>query len=289
MRQSPLGAHGPSVSVLGLGSTDWGAATSEAAVHRLLDIAFDAGITLIDTAEVYPVPFSAETYGVGERVIGNWLRTRHAEGRVIIATKILSHGSDFPWVRDGMPRLDRRNIETAVDGSLSRLGINTIDLYQLHWPARRSNHLGTLDYYDAINDDAVPLEETLGVLADLVRVGKIRHVGLCNETPWGVMHALHLAETRGLPRIVAIQNPYNLLNRTFEIGLAEVAMREAVPLLAYSPLAHGTLSGKYLGGILPAGSRFMKYPFFRRYRTERAEGAVAAYVGIAHNTKSLRG
>lgn len=281
MRMTPLGgASGLAASALALGSMDWGARTSEAEAHRLLDQAYDGGIRLLDTAEVYPVPFAAATFGAAEAVIGSWLRRRPGCG-VAVATKALGPGPDFPWVRDGRPRLDRAQLDQALDGSLRRLGVDCVDLFQLHWPERAGNYFGRLDYRHQPELDGVPLEETVAALDGLVRAGKIRRWGLCNETPWGVMRQLHLAATTGAARPVSIQNPYNLLNRVFEIGLAEVAHREDVKLLAYSPLAHGVLSGKYLGGALPSDSRFAKYPFFKRYRTERAERAAAAYADIA--------
>jgi aryl-alcohol dehydrogenase-like predicted oxidoreductase len=190
-------------------------------------------------------------------------------------------GDWLPYLRGGTTRLDRRNIEAALDASLARLQTEFIDLYQLHWPDRPTNFFGQLGYKHPAQDHGVPLEETLQVLADLVRAGKVRHVGVSNETPWGLMSYLNLANERGLPRMVSIQNPYNLLNRSFEIGLAEVTLREQCGLLAYSPLAFGVLSGKYLGGARPPGSRLALFTRFDRYSNAEGERATAEYVTLA--------
>ncbi|MEM6492601.1 MAG: aldo/keto reductase, partial [Pseudomonadota bacterium] len=188
----------------------------------------------------------------------------------------------FSFLRGGENRLNRKNIEAAIDGSLKRLGVDAIDLYQLHWPDRATNFFGALGYVHTPDDpDVTPLAESLGALQDFVAAGKIRAVGLSNETPWGVGECLRLADRLGLPRVVTIQNPYNLLNRTFEVGLSEIAIREDVGLLAYSPLAFGTLSGKYLGGVIPAGSRLEQHPTFRRYMKPNAVAATERYVAIA--------
>jgi aryl-alcohol dehydrogenase-like predicted oxidoreductase len=187
----------------------------------------------------------------------------------------------LPYLRGGHNRLNRANIEAAVEGSLQRLQTDVIDLYQLHWPDRHTNFFGKLGYAHAPAERSVALLETFQVLADLVRAGKIRQVGVSNETPWGLMRALQIAEAEGLPRPVAIQNPYNLLNRTFEIGLAEVALREDCGLLAYSPLAFGVLSGKYLGGAHPPGARLTLFQRFQRYSNPQGQKAAAAYIDLA--------
>lgn len=244
-----------------------------------MDAAVAAGITTFDTGELYPVPFSAGTFGRAEEVIGSWLTARRASGRVLVATKVVGRGDSYPWIRGGYPRLDRANIIAAVDGSLRRLRHDAIDLFQVHWP-ERSVSTAPISGHD---HGTIPIEETFGVLADLIDIGKIRAVGVCNETPWGVMAYLRAAEHRGGPRIAAVQNPYNLLNRSAEDGLAEVVMQERCGFLAYSALAHGTLTGKYMNGSLPAGSRFDRFPFFRRYRTPQAEAAIAAYHAAAQD------
>ncbi len=282
MQYRPLGRTGIDVSAVCLGTMTWGEQNTEAEAHAQLDAAVDAGINFIDTAEMYPVPPRAETYGLTERYIGSWLRARGGRERLVLATKVMSRSDDLRYVRSGETRLDRANIEAAVDASLERLQTDYIDLYQLHWPDRRSNYFGQLGYTPVDDDDPVPLEETLAVLDDLVRAGKVRQVGLSNETPWGAMRCLCLAEAGRGPRMASIQNPYSLLNRSFEVGLAEVAIREQLGLLAYSPLAFGTLTGKYLRGARPEGSRLALFDRFTRYtRNPEAETATAAYVELA--------
>ena len=280
MRYKPLGTSGLRVSALCLGTMTFGEQNSEAEAFAQLDRALDAGINFIDAAELYPVPPRAETQGRTEDYIGNWLVSRKARDKIVLATKVAGPGDWLPHIRQGR-RLDRRNIEAAVVASLQRLRTDYLDLYQLHWPDRQTNFFGQLGYTPPARDDSVPLLETLEVLGDLVRAGKIRCVGLSNETPWGTMQALKLAETHGVPRVVSIQNPYNLLNRTFEIGLAEIALREHCGLLAYSPLAFGVLSGKYLDGARPPGARLTLFSRFDRYSNPQADWATAEYVAIA--------
>ena len=281
MEYRDLGRSGVKVSAICLGTMTWGEQNSESDAHRQLDLAVERGVNFIDTAEMYSIPVKASTQGRTESYIGSWLKRPGNRNRVIVATKASGRSRDFTWLREGGTSLDRSNIVRAVEGSLKRLGIKTIDLYQLHWPDRSTNFFGALGYVHKPSDQSVPLEETLGVLADLMQQGKIRHAGVSNETPWGLARYLHFAETRGLPRMVSIQNPYSLLNRTFEIGLAEIAIREACGLLAYSPLGFGVLTGKYLGGARPAGARLTLFPEYRRYTSERAIRATAAYVDTA--------
>ena len=274
-----LGRTDLKVSAICLGSMTWGEQNSEAEAHRQLDYAAERGVNFVDTAEMYPIPVTAATQGRTEAFIGSWLRRNR--NRMIVATKVSGRSRDITWLRKGGTRLDRANITEAVDKSLKRLGVETIDLYQLHWPDRRTNFFGKLGYVHNPKDESTPIEETLEILGDLVTAGKIRHVGVSNETPWGVMRFMHLAETRKTPRPVSIQNPYSLLNRTFEIGLAEVAIRESCGLLAYSPLGFGVLTGKYLQGAKPADGRLTLFPQYQRYTSERATRATEAYVEIA--------
>ena len=270
------------VSLICLGSMNWGSNNTEAEGHRQMDYALDRGVNFIDTAEMYAVPPSAEHYGNSERVIGTWLKARSNRDKVIIATKVAGPDERLDFIRDGKPRLNRWHMERALDDSLKRLQTDYVDLYQLHWPDRDTNTFGQLGYRHPEADDSVPIEETLQVLADMVRWGKVRHIGVSNETPWGTMRFLHLAETMGLPRIVTNQNPYSLLNRSFEAGCAEIAMREQVGLFAYAPMAAGALSGKYLGGARPAGARMTTYPKNTRYLgPPNAEPATRAYVELA--------
>ncbi|SLN12201.1 NADP(H)-dependent aldo-keto reductase [Oceanibacterium hippocampi] len=281
MHYRPLGRTGLDVSVICLGTMTWGEQNSEADAHRQLDFAVDRGVTFIDTAETYPIPPVAGTSGRTEAYIGSWLKGRPDRDRLIIASKVVGRSDRAYFGRGAETRLDAANIRAAIDGSLKRLQTDLIDLYQLHWPDRRTNFFGQLGYRHDPDDDAIPLEDTLRALDDAVRAGKIRHVGVSNETPWGVMRFVQLAESLGLPRIASIQNPYSLLNRSFEVGLAEVAIREDVGLLAYSPMAMGALSGKYLDGKAPAGARFSLFDRFVRYTTPLAHEITAKYVALA--------
>lgn len=281
MKMNPLGRTGLKVSEICLGTMTWGRQNSEAEGHQQLDYALDHGINFIDTAEMYPVPRDPAYYGKTEQVIGSWLKARRNRDKVILATKVAGPRMT-PTIRDGLVRLDRKNIMAAIDSSLQRLQTDYIDLYQTHWPDRPVNNFGRLGV-TTIQDtaDTVPLEETLDALDALVKAGKVRHVGVSNETPWGVMRHLALSETRGLARIQSIQNPYSLVNRSFEVGLSEIALREDVGLLAYSPLAMGALSGKYLNGARPEGARFTLFSDFQRYNTPSGLVAIAKYVALA--------
>lgn len=283
MEYRHLGRTDIKVSTICLGTMTFGEQNSEAEAHEQLDYAVAQGINFIDTAEMYPVPPKAETYGRTEEYIGTWLKKRGNRGQVILASKVAGPARDLSYLRHGQARLDRPNIEAALDGSLKRLQTDYLDLYQLHWPDRKTNFFGRLGYQHDPADEPVPIEETLQVLGDLVRAGKVRHIGLSNETPWGAMRFLQAAKALNLPRAVTVQNPYNLLNRSFEIGLAEVAHREDLGLLAYSPLGFGVLSGKYLGGKQPAGARLSLYDRFQRYRGRRGLAATEAYVSLARS------
>lgn len=279
MKQRPLGRTGLSVGVVGLGTMTWGQQNSEAQAHEQLDLAVAEGVNFIDAAEMYPVPPMAQTQGRTEQYIGTWLKARRNRDRVLLATKVTGP-ADMPWLRGG-PRQSRAQIRQAIDASLRRLQTDCVDLYQVHWPDRSTNFFGRLGYEHKDGESAVPIDETLGALAELVKEGKARHVGVSNETPWGLAEYLRLAREKGWPRVASIQNPYNLLNRSFEVGLAEFAHREDVGLLAYSPLAFGVLSGKYLGGARPAGARLTLFSRFQRYTGERVERAVRKYVDLA--------
>lgn len=281
MRYLPLGRTDIRVSELCLGTMTYGEQNSQNEAFEQLDYALDRGINFIDTAELYPVPPRGETQGLTETYIGNWLAARKTRDKVILATKVVGAADWVPHLRGGHARLDRANIHKALDESLTRLKTDYIDLYQLHWPDRQTNYFGKLGYEHPETDDSTPLLETLQALDDLVKAGKLRYVGLSNETPWGTMTMLQLAEQHGLPRMVSIQNPYSLLNRSFEIGLAEIAIREHCGLLAYSPLAFGVLSGKYLDGARPEGARITLFSRFDRYSNPQAERATADYVAIA--------
>jgi aryl-alcohol dehydrogenase-like predicted oxidoreductase len=284
MEYRTLGRTDIKVSVIGLGTMTFGEQNTEAEGHAQIDYALDQGVNLIDTAEMYAVPPGAETYGSTERIIGSWLRKSRKRDKIVLGTKVAGRPTEMlplDYVRGGKNALDRENIVAAVESSLQRLQTDYIDVYQLHWPDRSTNFFGQLGYRHTENKTTVPIEETLEVLTDLVRAGKIRHVGLSNETPWGMHRFLQAADHQGLARVVSIQNPYNLLNRTFEVGLAEMAIRESVGLLAYSPLAFGMLSGKFLNGARPPESRVVRWSRFARYNGEIAERTTAAYLQIA--------
>ncbi|WP_136255472.1 NADP(H)-dependent aldo-keto reductase [Onishia niordana] len=278
MQTRPLGDTGIDVSRLCLGTMTFGEQNSEAEAHEQLDRATSFGINFIDTAEMYPVPPKAETQGLTEAYVGSWLKARGVRDDVVLATKVTGPGLDH--IRGG-PRLTREHIHQAIDASLSRLNTDYVDLYQLHWPERNANFFGKLGYAAKEDEDATSLEESLSALKELVDAGKVRAVGLSNETPWGVMHALSLSDRLGLPRVASVQNPYSLLNRSYEVGLAEISHRERAGLLAYSPLAFGVLSGKYLDGAKPPKSRLTLFERFKRYTSPLAEEATRAYVAIA--------
>lgn len=269
------------VSVLGLGTMTFGEQNSEADAHAQLDYALAAGINLIDTAEMYPVPPRPETQGLTEQYIGSWIKARGNREKIVLASKVSGpiRGNDA-GIRP-QQALDRKNIRAALDASLKRLNTDYLDLYQLHWPQRTTNCFGKLNYQYTDEKATIPLLETLEALTEQVRAGKIRYIGVSNETPWGVMRYLQLAEKHELPRIVSIQNPYSLLNRSFEIGLAEISQHEGIELLAYSSLAFGTLSGKYLNGAKPAGARNTLFSRFTRYSSAQSQAAIAEYVALA--------
>ncbi|MEJ2611057.1 MAG: NADP(H)-dependent aldo-keto reductase [Candidatus Thiodiazotropha sp.] len=280
-----LGDSNLKVSALCLGTMTYGEQNSEAEAHAQLDRAVDVGINFIDTAEMYPVPPRAETQGETERHVGSWLVKRGQRDQLILATKVAGPADWLNYLRDGKLRLDKNNIEAALNQSLHRLKTDYIDIYQLHWPDRQTNYFGVLGYQHQKEENAIPIEETLDALEALKKAGKIRHIGVSNETPWGLMRYLQIAQQSNLPRAVSIQNPYNLLNRTFEIGLAEIALRESCGLLAYSPMAFGMLSGKYLNGQSPTNARLTLYERFNRYSSPQATLATERYVQLAreHN------
>lgn len=284
MDKRRLGQSDLHVSRICLGTMTWGEQNTEAEAHEQLDYAIAHGVNFIDAAELYPVPPRKETYGATEHCIGTWLAKRGRRDDVIIASKVtgpVRGDDDFSYMRGG-PRLTAAQIVAACDASLQRLQTDYIDLYQLHWPERSANYFGRLGV-DAIHDpsDAVSLRESLEAMAQLQQAGKIRHVGLSNETPWGFMHSLRLADELGLARVVSVQNPYNLLNRSYEVGMAEISLREGIGLLAYSPLAFGTLTGKYRHGARPEQARLTRYERFQRYNNAQAEAAVERYAAVA--------
>jgi aryl-alcohol dehydrogenase-like predicted oxidoreductase len=281
MQYRELGRTGVKVSRLCLGTMTFGEQNSEAEGHAQMDYARDCGINIVDASEVYPVPAKVETQGRTETIIGSWLASRGQRDKVMIATKVAGRGK-MTWLRqDGSPtRQSRAQIREAVEGSLERLRTDYIDLYQLHWPDRPMRMFEGLNYLH-LEGDSHPVHEILSVLGRLVTEGKVRFVGLSNESPWGVMSFLKAAEQHELPRPVSIQNAFNLVNRTFEMGLSEVAHREQVGLLGYSPLGQGYLSGKYEGGELPPNSRKRLFDRLGRYEKGNGPRAISAYVALA--------
>lgn len=290
MRLKNLGTTDIKVSEICLGTMTWGQQNSEEEAHSQLDFSLDNGINFIDTAEMYPVPPMKETCHKTEEYIGSWInKNKTNREKIVIATKVAGRTSSvasgppgLDWIRGG-PILNKKHINDALKASLSRLNTDYIDLYQIHWPERIVNNFGSLGYTHSPRADDTPIIETLEALATHVEAGRIKYIGLSNETPWGVMHFLELAKNYNLPRIVSIQNPYNLLNRSFEIGLSEISFREHVGLLAYSPLAFGVLSGKYLDGKIPTEARLTLFERFKRYTGEQADSATKNYIEIALN------
>jgi aryl-alcohol dehydrogenase-like predicted oxidoreductase len=279
-----LGRSDIRVSALCLGTMTWGQQNTEAEGHAQLDYALDHGINFIDTAEMYAIPPRAETQGATERIIGTWLSSRRNRDKVVLATKVAGPSAATYLRADGSPpRLDRPNIRAALQASLARLRTDYVDLYQVHWPDRPLALFGGVapGGAAAAQRTEVPIEETLEALGELVAEGLVRQIGVSNETAWGLSRYLHVAQTRDLPRVVSVQNAYNLLNRTYEVGLAEFAPREHVGLLAYSPLGQGYLTGKYRGGARPPGARTTLFNRGGRYEKPGAAEAIDKYLDIA--------
>lgn len=281
MQYRRLGRTDIEVSAICLGTMTWGEQNTQDQAFAQMDYALDRGVNVWDTAEMYPVPPRKETYARTEEIIGNWFRARGKRDKVVLATKVAGPDERFTYIRDGKPRLNGTHIRAALEASLKRLQTDYVDLYQLHWTERDTNVFGQLGYVPTGEDDGTPLEETLDALAAVVKAGLVRHVGISNESAWGAMRYLALADAGKGPRMVSIQNSYSLLNRSFEVGLAEVALREDCGLLAYSPLGMGVLSGKYLDGAEPPGARLTVFKHFKRYRTPSGVAATAAYVKLA--------
>lgn len=280
MEYRQLGSSNLHVSALSLGTMTFGEQNSEADAHAQLDYAVSRGVNLIDTAEMYPVAPRAETVHRTESHIGSWLK-RQPRDKLIIATKITGPARGFDWIRNG-PRINREHITAALEGSLRRLQTDYVDLYQIHWPDRYVPMFGATSYDAAQERDSTPIAEQLQALAELVKAGKVRHIGLSNETPWGVSEFVRCAEQMGLPKIVSIQNAYHLMNRTFESGLAEMCRHADVGLLGYSPLAFGWLSGKYIADPKAYGRVTLFPGFGQRYMKPNVPAATREYVRIAN-------
>ena len=286
MNYRKLGTTDLKVSAICLGTMTFGEQNTQQDGFNQMDYAFERGINFFDTAELYAVMPRKETYGKTEEIIGNWSHQKKNRDKIILASKIASKSDGLEWIRDGAESLgfDKKNMNAAIDASLKRLKTDYIDLYQLHWPERKVPRFGELDYkYDPNDNKWTTIEEVLFNLNELVKSGKIRNVGLSNETPWGMMKFLEVAKEKNFPRMMSIQNVYSLVNRVFDIGHSEVSKAENLGLLAYSPLAGGRLSGKYIGGINPKNARYTLWPRrFSRHHTERGEIAIEKYVGIAN-------
>ena len=285
MKYRKLGTTDIDVSVICLGTMTFGEQNSQQEGFDQMDYALERGINFFDTAELYAVMPRKETYGKTEEIIGNWFQQKKNRSKVILASKIASKTeNDLTWIRDGAEKLgfDKKNMNAAIDASLQRLQTDYIDLYQLHWPERKVPKFGKLDFeYDPYDNEWIQIEEVLDNLNNLIKSGKIRYVGLSNETPWGVMKFLHVAKEKNLPRMMSIQNVYSLVNRVFDIANSEVSIRENCGLLAYSPLAGGRLSGKYINQQ-PTNARYTLWPSrFDRHHTVRGEMAIAKYVDLA--------
>ncbi|MCL6231040.1 NADP(H)-dependent aldo-keto reductase [Acinetobacter amyesii] len=284
MQFKPLAHTSILVPEICLGTMTFGEQNTQAEAFEQLDYALERGLNFWDTAEMYPVPPKPETQGSTETIIGNWIAARGGRDKLILASKIAGPSQGGSHIRDGQTKFIASEIESALDHSLQRLQTDYLDLYQLHWPQRPTNFFGKLGYGNAEANSTqtiTNLEETLVALSHEVKKGRIRSIGLSNETPWGTLKFLQLAEKHGLEKIVSVQNPYSLLNRTYEIGLSEIAHYEGVGLLAYSPLAFGYLTGKFRHGARPANARVTLFSRFSRYSNAESEWATEQYAQLA--------
>ena len=284
MQFRPLANTGILLPEICLGTMTFGEQNTQAEAFQQLDYALDRGLYFWDTAEMYPVPPKPETQGSTESIIGNWIQQHGGREKLILASKIAGPSQGGSHIRDGQTKFIASEIESALDHSLQRLQTDYLDLYQLHWPQRPTNFFGKLGYGNAEANSTqtiTNLEETLVALSHEVKKGRIRSIGLSNETPWGTLKFLQLAEKHGLEKIVSVQNPYSLLNRTYEIGLSEIAHYEGVGLLAYSPLAFGYLTGKFRHGARPANARVTLFSRFSRYSNAESEWATEQYAQLA--------
>lgn len=284
MKYKKLGSSDLSVSEVCLGTMTFGEQNSEAEAHQQLDYALAHGVNFIDTAEMYPVMPRAETVNRTEQYIGTWIKDSSKREKVILATKVAGPSRGMPWIRNGENDLDEKNIRTAVEGSLRRLQTDYIDLYQLHWPSRNAPIFGQKEFDPELERESVAIEKTLDVLNTLIKEGKIRHIGVSNETPWGVSEFIKHAERKQQARIVSIQNPHHLMNRSYEQGLTETCFREHVGLLVYSPLAFGRLTGKYVDNAQAQG-RLTQFPptWSPRYMRQDVITTSARYTKLARD------
>ena len=285
MKYRKLGTTDLDVSVICLGTMTFGEQNTQQEAFDQMDYVIERGVNFFDTAELYAVMPRKETYGKTEEIVGNWFKEKKNREKIILASKIASKSDGLEWIRGGSKTLgfDKLNMNAAIDASLKRLNTDYIDLYQLHWPERKVPKFGQLDYkYDPSDNKWTAIEEVLYNLDQLVKAGKIRYAGLSNETPWGMMKFLQVAKEKNLPRMMSIQNVYSLVNRVFDIANSEVSISENCGLLAYSPLAGGRLSGKYIGNLHPKNARYTLWPQrFSRHHTEKGEIAIKKYVNLS--------
>jgi len=280
MNYKKLGNTDIDVSTICLGTMTWGEQNTQEEGFEQMDYALDQGVNFWDTAEIYSIPIKKNTYGKTEEFIGNWFKKTKKREKVILASKVAGPG--VSWIRNGKSEYNKKNLSEAVNNSLARLKTDYIDLYQLHWPERKTNYFGKLGYEHKDDNHWNKFEDILVVLDKLIKDGKIRCVGISNETAWGLSKFLEISKLKDLPKIMSVQNPYNLLNRSYEVGLAEVSIREKSGLLAYSPLAFGFLSGKYRNGELPEKSRMKLFgDHYPRYKTSNGASAIEKYYEIS--------
>lgn len=282
MRYRRLGITDLKVSVICLGTMTYGQQNTEAEGHEQIEYALSQGVNFIDTAEMYSVPGRPETQGSTERIIGTWLKKSKGRKDIILATKITGPSPSFTHISPNLG-FSRLRILEAIEGSLKRLQTEYIDIYQMHWPERKTNYFGTLGYQVHDSEWHDNFEEAIETMNDLVKMGKIKHWGLSNETPWGVLRTCSIADKHHLPRPISIQNPYNLLNRSFEVGLSEISIREKIGLLAYSPMAFGLLSGKFHKGLDKPQDRINQFKNLVRYNGANSREATSRYIEIAEN------
>ena len=281
MNYKKLGNTDLNVSTICLGTMTWGEQNTQKEGFEQMDYALGEGVNFWDTAEIYSIPMRKETYGETERIIGNWFEKNKKRKEVILATKVCGNTSN-KYIRGGGNNFGKKKISLALEESLKRLKTDYIDLYQLHWPERNTNFFGKHGYeHDENDNDWTPFEEVLESLNQFIIQGKIRYIGLSNETAWGLSKFLELSKLKKLPKMMSVQNPYNLLNRTYEVGLAEISVREKSGLLAYSPLAFGYLTGKYRNNNLPEKSRMKLFKDFTRYKNENGQKAIEEYYKIS--------
>ena len=280
MKFKKLGTTDLDVSLICLGTMTWGTQNTEKDAFELMDYSLESGINFFDTAELYSVPPNSESYGKTETMIGNWFEKRKNREKIILATKVAGPGCN--WIRGGGNNFDEKSIGEAINGSLKRLKTDYIDLYQLHWPERSTNFFGRRDYtLDSEEGNWNSFESVLKALEKFIKSGKIRYIGMSNETPYGLSKYIELSKNKNLPRMMSVQNPYNLVNRTYEIGMSEISIREKCGLLVYYPLATGALSGKYRNGQMPKNSRQALFKGWERHLNPLAMNAYEEYHKLA--------